>query len=113
MKSLLYPDNWSAIAHVVKESNDWCCQGCGKACRRPGELNLGWEYTLTVAHWDRDYISSEIFVVALCKPCHFLHDCRHGWEARRRHQMWRRHLAGQLDIGLEGFVPGGIAINIV
>lgn len=91
MRGDLYPTDWPVIARLVKEANDWQCGECGLQCRRPGEFWLGWRYTLTVAHWDREYNATAIFVVPLCVKCHLLHDCRHSWRARRRN-------AGQLEI---------------
>lgn len=96
-KVLLYPDDWAQISYAIREANQWTCQQCDRLCRRPGELYLGWEYTLTVAHWERDYTSSEIFATCLCLPCHFLHDAPYAWHSRRRHQRIRRWLAGQLE----------------
>lgn len=96
MKTLQYPCDWPDIAYSIKESNDWCCMQCDKRCRRPGELYLGWEYTLTVAHLDDGYEAEATTVAALCAPCHLAYDAPHSWIARRRRLRWRRHAAGQL-----------------
>lgn len=71
MNESLYPENWLAIARKIKEACDWRCSECGTQCRRPGEFNLGWQYTLTVAHYEGEYEASMVFVVALCIRCHF------------------------------------------
>lgn len=97
-KVLLYPDDWPAISFFIREANNFTCQECGRQCRRPGEFWLGWDYELTVAHWDQDYDSEEIFVVAWCMRCHFRHDAPFVWVARRRHERLRLRLAGQLEI---------------
>lgn len=96
MTYYLYPDDWSKIAYAVKEACGWQCQVCGRQCRRPGEFNLGWEYTLTVAHWHHDYHSPTAFVVACCIRCHFRHDAKHSWQARRRAERYRQRMCGQL-----------------
>lgn len=98
MRHDYYPVDWPAIARAVKEANGWRCQACGKQCRRPGELNLGWEYTLTVAHLTQDYDADAVTVAALCLPCHLRYDARHSWIARLRRLRWRRVRAGQLEI---------------
>lgn len=92
-RHLYYPIDWPALAAEIKAANGWCCASCGKQCRRPGEFWLGWEHELTVAHYDQVYDSEAVFVAALCIRCHFAHDCRHSWRARRRN-------AGQLEIAL-------------
>lgn len=89
----LYPVDWERLAREIKEANHYCCAECGKQCRRPGEFWLGWEYELTVAHWDHEYDDAAIFVACLCVRCHLRHDCRHSWRARRRN-------AGQLTLSL-------------
>jgi len=33
----LYPNNWEQIAHGVKQEVNWCCEECGRPCRKPGE----------------------------------------------------------------------------
>lgn len=96
MNDSLYPNDWPAIALAVKEANNWCCQACGKQCRRPGELNLGWQFTLTCAHINQNYDSEISSVCPLCVPCHLKMDAPLVWVARRRRQRLRRHLAGQL-----------------
>lgn len=96
MKSCLYADNWPTLAAEIKAANHFVCQECRRQCRRPGEMYLGWEYELTVAHYDNQYDAPAIFLVALCAPCHFLHDARFVWWARHRHERGRRQEAGQL-----------------
>lgn len=89
----LYPVDWVSLARDIKEANGYVCQACHRQCRRPGEFWLGWEYELTLAHYDREYDDDAVFVVPLCVRCHLLHDCRHSWRARRRN-------AGQLTLSL-------------
>lgn len=96
MKFILYPYEWPDIAYIVKEANDWRCMACDRQCRRPGELYLGWEYTLTVAHICQDYEAEAVYVAPLCAPCHLAYDARHSWIARRRRLRWRLRAAGQL-----------------
>lgn len=98
MKYILYPDDWPDIAYSIKEANDWRCMQCNRQCRRPGELYLGWEYTLTVAHICQNYEADAVYVAPLCAPCHLLFDSVHSWLARRRKRMVRLRLAGQLEI---------------
>ena len=98
MNKSLYPEDWPTIARAIKEACDWRCSECDTQCRRPGEFNLGWQYTLTVAHYDGEYEASAVFVVALCIRCHFRHDAPQVWKARRRNLRWRRRFAGQLEI---------------
>lgn len=93
-----YPDNWNKITQEIKRTCGWRCMCCDRQCRRPGELYLGWDYELTIAHWDHDYDSAEIYVVACCARCHFLHDAPFVWVARRRVERWRRIAAGQMEL---------------
>lgn len=95
-KYLLYPYDWSKIAYAVKSGNHWRCQACNKQCRRPGEMYLGWEYELTVAHICQDYDAEAVCVAALCLPCHLAYDARHSWIARQRQMRARMERAGQL-----------------
>lgn len=87
----LYPVDWAELAHEIKDANHWQCGECHLQCRRPGEFWLGWWYELTVSHYDREYDVEAVFVVPLCRKCHFLHDAAHSWRARRRN-------AGQLSM---------------
>lgn len=96
MNHSFYPVNWTGIAREIKDICGWRCQECDQQCRRPGEMWLGWEYELTVSHYDGDYENASIFVAALCLPCHFRHDAPFVWWARRRHERQRRQMAGQL-----------------
>lgn len=91
-----YPVDWPHIARSIKEACGWRCTQCDKLCRRPGELWLGWEYTLTIAHLDQCYDTPIVTVAALCVPCHLKLDAPYSWWARRRHAHVRRRLAGQL-----------------
>jgi hypothetical protein len=101
MKIVLYPGDWLEIAYIVKAANNWRCMECQRQCRRPGELYLGWEYTLTVAHLDGGYEDEVTTVAALCVPCHFAYDCDDSWVARRRRLRWRLRDAGQLILPLK------------
>lgn len=94
----LYPNDWSTIASDIKRSCNYQCMACGKQCQRPGELNLGWQYRLTVAHLCQDYEAEVVCVAALCLPCHLAYDAPHSWIARQRQQRWRMRAAGQLEI---------------
>ncbi len=98
MDSTLYPAEWNAIAREIKEAAGWVCQACGKQCQRPGELNIGWQYRLTVAHICQDYEADAICCAALCLPCHLAFDAPHSWIARRRRMRWRMVQAGQLAL---------------
>lgn len=104
MNDLLYPNDWANIARAIKEANEYKCQACGKQCRRPGELNLGWQYELTVAHYDNIYESEAVFVVPMCLECHLPHDSRFVWVARRRADRLRQHAAGQLEFFRQPYV---------
>lgn len=100
-KLWLYPDDWNSVALAIKEANNWCCAECHKQCRRPGEVWDGWVNTLTVAHYYGDYDAPAAFCVALCAPCHLAHDAPYAWLSRRRHERFRRHIAGQLTLALQ------------
>ena len=101
MTNDFYPCDWKEIARDIKASAGYICQECGRQCRRPGEMYLGWEYEMHVAHYDQVYSAPEVFCVALCAPCHFLHDCRHAWLARWRWERVRRWQAGQAMLDLK------------
>jgi hypothetical protein len=98
MKNMLYPDNWRVLAAEIKDANHWQCQECQRQCRRPGEMWIGWEYELTVAHYDQCYEEDAVFLACLCVACHFAHDARHSWQARLRWRRFRQWQAGQLKI---------------
>ncbi len=100
MNHYLYPENWPSIAREIREACDYVCQMCGLQCRRPGELFLGWQYELTVAHYDQEYDSESVFVVACCCKCHFRHDAPFVWVARKRADRLRQRHAGQLALNL-------------
>lgn len=84
-----YPDDWKQIAKAIKEAVDWECQECGQQCRKPGEPYDTMRRTLTVAHYDNEYKAGEIFVVALCVPCHLRHDGQEN--GRKRRAFYKRH----------------------
>lgn len=97
-KSWLYCDNWRAIARAVKEAAEWRCQCCGTRCRRPGEMWIGWQHELTVAHLSQDYTAEVVTVAALCRKCHLAYDAPLAWVARRRANRIRQCMAGQLPL---------------
>lgn len=75
MRRELYPNNWDAIARMVKDAADWRCLDCGKPCRRPGEVFDTHRRTLTVAHLNHkpgDVRRRNLR--ALCAPCHLRYD---------------------------------------
>jgi hypothetical protein len=94
----IYPTNWPELAQEIKAACDWQCQKCGKQCRRPGEPRLTWETELTVAHYDHVYDVPEVFVVALCVPCHLRHDAPFAWWHRHQRRRIFQSEAGQLDL---------------
>ena len=97
-----YPADWKQIAAFIKETNGYVCQECGRQCTRPGQPYTGARDVLTVAHYDHDYTGAEIFLSALCGPCHLRHDAPHSWVLRRRQDRYRQALAGQLFFNFGG-----------
>lgn len=117
-----YPDNWPEISNAVKEKAGWCCEFCGKPCRRPGEkvyaflcrLDDSWmtqmvdgdmdddeaelkpqRFTLTVAHLDQDPSNNAPDNLrALCCPCHLKHDA----QFLVLNRMLKRERQGQLRL---------------
>lgn len=86
MQTERYPVDWKAIAHAVKSACGWQCQLCGKQCRRPWETFDTHERTLTVAHlWPENHApdAPEVFVAALCAPCHLQFDAPRKAHERR------------------------------
>ncbi|NEZ64817.1 hypothetical protein D0962_18835 [Leptolyngbyaceae cyanobacterium CCMR0082] len=59
----LYPDSWEQIAHSVKQEAGWCCEECGRPCRKPGEkegqildrLSAYWKDDWMESVWDEDF----------------------------------------------------------
>lgn len=114
-----YPENWDAIALGVKNAADWCCDDCGRPCRRPGQrwidfaLELseaGWgadeehpqRFTLTVAHLDQKPSNNDDSNLrALCAPCHLRHDAPY----RAANSQAKRERDGQLPL-LGGAIDG-------
>lgn len=96
--NFLYPANWRALAAEIKAANHHICQECGRKCRRPGEFYLGWEYELTVAHYDNVYEADAVLLSVLCARCHLRHDAPFVWSARRRADRQRRRQAGQMEL---------------
>ena len=82
-----YPDDWSFQATAIKDEADWCCEKCGKQCRRPGEPFDTHKNTLTVAHCEHG-THDPTQMHALCAPCHLQMDAQHHARTRRdRGQM--------------------------
>lgn len=98
MVSDLYPADWKEIALFVKEGADWQCQECDLQCRRPGEPFDTHRRTMSVAHYDSDYTSAEIYVVALCSACHNRLDGPFRLANRRRKLRLKRQRAGQMAL---------------
>lgn len=77
MKAERYPVNWKEISFFIRDACGWQCLKCGKQCRRPTEPFRGHTYTLTVAHLeppDHAPDAPEVYVAALCAPCHLAQD---------------------------------------
>lgn len=53
-----YPKNWDAIATQIKEQAGWCCQGCDRPCRQPGETWDELEERLEGTAWAEDIYES-------------------------------------------------------
>lgn len=51
MNKARYPADWSAQAQVVKDEAQWCCESCGRPCRRPGEARADFEARILETHW--------------------------------------------------------------
>ena len=106
MDRSLYPANWDELAYAIKESVNWCCEACGRPCRRPDETREAaifrltltehptvaelWEpsgagaavsrlgrFKLTVAHLDHvPQNCDRTNLKALCAPCHGTYDLK-------------------------------------
>lgn len=98
LPSEIYPVDWPELAFAIKDACGWRCQQCDKPCRRPGQKFINHDDTLTIAHWDNEYLTPAVFVVAICWPCHRAHDASFGGAARRRWGHIRRQRAGQLEL---------------
>lgn len=109
MVSDLYPLEWKEFAKEVKAANFYICQECGLECRRPGEPFDTHRRTMSVAHYDSDYTSAEIFVVAMCSGCHNRLDGPYRLANRRRKLRLRQQRAGQMAFSphLRENAPGG------
>lgn len=99
-KSQHYPADWPTLSYTIKAANRWQCQACGRQCRRPGEMYLGWQYELTLAHITQNYEAEAVQLAPLCLPCHLRYDAAHSWLARRRNARQRQRQAGQLTLAL-------------
>ena len=75
MQRDLYPPNWDAIAHQIKANAGWCCEECGKPCRRPGE-DWGKFQDSLPAQWADDFFESvkdeEFGTVEIERPGRFI-----------------------------------------
>jgi hypothetical protein len=115
MDRKLYPKDWNAIAYRIKDAANWCCEECGRQCKRPDEdwsyflssgcmsgeidLKLG-QFILTVAHLN--HIPSDCRdenLRALCSGCHLRYDRRQ----MALKQRLKRERLGQLSINFEEF----------
>ena len=122
MDRSLYPDNWDELAYAIKDEVNWCCEACGRPCRRPDEpreaaifrLTLTehptvselWEpsgagpavsrlgrFKLTVAHLDHvPQNCDRANLKALCAPCHGTYDLKQ----MGRKRVLKAERAGQL-----------------
>ncbi|NJN59397.1 MAG: HNH endonuclease [Leptolyngbyaceae cyanobacterium SL_5_9] len=120
MQRDLYPDDWEAISFRVKTEANWCCEECGKRCRRPGEDLLQFferlnyfpledlfehpqRWTLTVAHLDHQPQNCDrTNLKALCAPCH----CRYDLKQMARKRRLKLERQGQLTLNLGGLNDG-------
>ena len=93
-----YAENWCALAAEIKKLCQWQCLVCGRKCRRPGEPFDTHRRTLTISHFENDYHSEAIYVVAMCAPCHIRHDAAAHAAARQRTYRKRRLEAGQMSL---------------
>ena len=105
-----YPADWDQIALAVKQEAEWCCEHCGKPCKRPDEdwpqfyQRMGWRpdsgkkrgrYVLTVSHQDQDPQNCDrANLKALCSVCHLNYDRSFRPTQRRLRAEWH----GQLRI---------------
>jgi hypothetical protein len=117
-----YPANWKEISMAVRTKAGWCCEFCGKPCRRPGEkvyaflcrIDDSWiaqmvdgdiddddarlktqRFTLSVAHLDQDPSNNAPENLrALCDPCHLRHDA----QFLALNRMLKRERQGQLRL---------------
>ena len=88
MEAKRYPANWKQIAREKKDSTGWCCEFCGKQCRKPGEPFDTHTRTLTVAHMN--HIPEDCRpenLRALCAPCHLRYDASHHAQTRRERKQ--------------------------
>ncbi len=72
-----YPDNWKAIALLIKEKANWKCEKCGLQCLKPNDNSKGLtksersKLTLTVHHKNyQPEDNSANNLIALCSGCH-------------------------------------------
>jgi hypothetical protein len=90
MQRELYPPEWEEIAGQIKADAGYCCEGCGKQCRRPGEALDTHQRTLTVAHINHTPADcSRANLIALCAPCHLKYDA----PAKRLRAITRKRAA--------------------
>lgn len=114
-----YPENWEAIAEQIKTEANWCCEQCGRPCRKLGEPTAEFfarvqqwrpsflplefaiaprRYLLTVAHLDQVPKNCDREnLKALCTGCHLNHD-RHF---RSKQRALKREWFGQLRLKVD------------
>lgn len=66
MKRENYPVDWESRALACKERAGWRCEGCGRECRKPGEVFDTHRRTLTASHKNHDEWNAEAELWALC-----------------------------------------------
>ena len=94
--SSLYPDNWKELAWTVKESQNWCCECCGKRCYKPGErpddlTRSEWTADiLQVHHRNHDTRDNRLSnLMSVCAACHLnLHRGRYSSVSEGQLSLW-------------------------
>jgi len=99
MKRAEYPADWDDIANDLKTDSDWCCEGCGKQCYRPGERHEDTRKTLTTAHINHTPADCRREnLIALCSVCHLAYDAPMK-QFRRIAKKRETRAQGQLKFG--------------
>ena len=94
----LYPHDWTAIAHRIKEAHNWTCQDCGikqgDNCRN----------NITVHHRDHNTFNNEDSnLLVCCQICHLAHERKHRSHLRRERALNELQSSGQQIFA--GFIP--------
>lgn len=105
-----YPEDWAELSLKKKQEANWCCQHCGRVCKRNDEdwadfFKRGGamggkdpkpgRYILTVAHLDQDpQNGQDENLAALCTVCHLRYDRRFFLSNRYA----KRERSGQLNL---------------